>query len=289
MGVTGILAGISGLSDNDIYGTRPSIPDYPELDAAQKKAITDNRAALPDIQDLAHSVNTFNASEIEAMLKHVIPDLSSINSGASGAIDSMVHGQIPADVASLIERKSAERSVAGGFSGSGMSHNLSARDLGLTSLQLVQQGLSSADRWIASARAAQAPVYDVSKMFVSPAEQFAANEGKYQRDLYANTIAAAPNPAARGSFDSEMSFIGMVLSAYGGGAGYQGKYQGTPSPYGGGYGGGSPWGGGAGSSYIPAGGGGGGYGDYNNSQSAQEYSKAAESGGFENSGGVGFF
>ena len=79
---------------------------------------------------------------------------------------------------------------------------------------------------------------DVTSMFISPAQKFSAMEAKWQRDLYAETMAAAPDPAMRGQFDAEMEIIGMVLSAYGGGAGYKNTYQQQPPPGRGGGGGG---------------------------------------------------
>lgn len=227
VGITGILQGVSGAgTDEELFGTKPKIPDYPLLEDAQNEALRNDESIFDRASKLTSRVNSFNQDEIERMLRHTIPDISAINTKASARISDMVGGAIPQDIQDLISRKAAERGIAGGFNGSGMHRNLAARDLGLTSLQLVQQGLSSADRWIESARRNQmAPLSDVTSMFVSPAQQFAANESKFQRDLYAATLAAAPDPAKRGAWDSEMSFLGMVLSAYGGGAGYQNTYR----------------------------------------------------------------
>jgi hypothetical protein len=53
---------------------------------------------------------------------------------------ALVNGQIPADVLGQVQRGDAEGALFNGFGDSGMSRNLTARDLGLTSLQLMQQG-----------------------------------------------------------------------------------------------------------------------------------------------------
>jgi hypothetical protein len=224
MPITSILRGLGGQgTKEEIYGKKPIVPDYPTLEKAQQDAANNNKNILPDAQEIAAKVNTFNQGELERMLKEAIPGLDSLQAGASASLNSMVRGELPPDVAALIERKSAESAVSGGFSGSGFHRNLTARDLGLTSLQLTQQGLSSAERWIAAARQYQvAPMSDVTAMFVSPAQQFASAEGKFQRDLYAAQIEAAPNPAARGAWQDEMEMIGMILSIYGGGGGYKG-------------------------------------------------------------------
>jgi hypothetical protein len=225
MPVTSIIRGLGGFgTKEEIYGRKVVVPDYPELDAAQRQAVKADRAIIPDVEDLAREVNTMNAAEIERLLKSIIPDLGQINTNVSETIASWTRGEPGSGVENLIARKSAERAVAGGFGGSGMHRNLEARDLGLTSLQVFEKGMASAERWVASVLNTQAPAFDVTSMFISPAQQFSANEAKWQRDLYAETMAAAPNPAARGAFDSEMELIGMVLSAYGGGSGYKQSY-----------------------------------------------------------------
>ena len=56
---------------------------------------------------------------------------------------SMIRGEIPDDVVAEIERVTAEKSIQGGFSGQA-ARNLTSRDLGLTSLELSQQGIQNA-------------------------------------------------------------------------------------------------------------------------------------------------
>lgn len=227
VGFTGLVQRIGGAgSDEDLYGKKVEVPDYPTLDKAQRDAVAANKAIIPDATEVGARVNEFNQEQLEKMLREAIPELSNINALAGKNITSMLRGELPPDVANLIERKSAERAVSGGFAGSGVHRNLSARDLGLTSLDLTQKGLSSAERWIAGARQNQvAPLYDVTSMFVSPELQFAAAEGKFQRDLYAETMKAAPDPAKRGAWHTQLGFMGQVLGMFGGGTfgGFEGQ------------------------------------------------------------------
>lgn len=107
-----------------------------------------------------------------ARMKQLIPDLDTINAGVSGNIASMVSGQIPSDVAAQVARSGAAKAFAGGFGGSQRAGGLVARDLGLTSLQLTQQGLDSASRWLSTARSTMnAPQMDVTSMFITPQQQ----------------------------------------------------------------------------------------------------------------------
>ena len=249
MPITGIIQDWGGFgTDEELYGRRVKVPEYPELEEAQKDAAAANKKILPELQDIATSVNTFNQAEIQRLIKLSMPDLDEINQNISSNILEWSKGNLGKGVEDLVARKTAEQAVAGGYGGSGMHRSLTARDLGLTSLEMTSKALSSAERWTASVRQNQtAPTYDVTSMFISPAQKFAANEAKWQRDLYAETMAAAPNPTMRGEFDSEMAMIGMILSVYGGGGGYQNTYRqptaGKPYEQGGG-------GGGGGNNYI---------------------------------------
>ena len=60
----------------------------------------------------------------------------------SAANASLLKGEIPADVASAVRRAASESSIVGGIFGSS-ARNLSARDLGKTSVDIKQQGISN--------------------------------------------------------------------------------------------------------------------------------------------------
>ncbi len=57
-----------------------------------------------------------------------------------------------------------------------------------------------------------------SSMFISPEMQF-------NRDTLAAGIAAAPDPAIRGAFDTEMGVLGMAAGMFGSQVGYRNTYQ----------------------------------------------------------------
>jgi hypothetical protein len=182
-------------------GKKPQVPDWKDvsLEAAQKEAVRANKATLPEFEDVAAEANSFNQTQLEKMLKESIPNLDDINFAAGENILSAVRGEVPDDVSALVGRRAAESAVKGGYYGSGMHRNLELRDLGLTSLQRMREGMDSASRWIASVRASQtAPMMDVTSMFISPEQQFQATfqnqEAKFNRDWMENKIAAMPDP-----------------------------------------------------------------------------------------------
>lgn len=226
----GLFQGITGGSD--FYGSKPIVPDVAE---AQQKTIRANLAAITPSKQVARGVNVFQQGELQRMLKN-IPGYQDLYDQTRQLISSQLRGELPSDVQDLIKRSTAEKAVAGGYAGSQFGRNLTARDLGLTSLQLTQQGLDSASRWMASSIATQMPErFDVSSMFVPVEMQFG-------RDWLQSQIEAAPDPVQRGRFDTEMEILGMALSAYSGGSGYKSTYKPSYSegPSGGwGYGAGS--------------------------------------------------
>jgi len=87
---------------------------------------------------------------------------------------------------------------------------------------LAGQGVNSMQAWDALARR---DMLDPGSMFVTPGQGLGvatsnAEQSLAQRQRQFN-VDAAPDPVAKGIFDSTMSVIGMVLSAYGGGGGYK--------------------------------------------------------------------
>ena len=211
------------------YGKKPTVPELTpiDVDATQQATVAGNQASFADIAKLAAGVNTFNQDQLSALIDRTLGP--GVRQSIQDNLAAQARGEIPRDVQDAIYRGGAERSTAtNAFGGGGFTRNIEARDLGLTSLDITNKALSSAESWLASAKA---PTFDVTSMFITPMQQSAANTDQFNRNLLAAKTAAAPDPVERGQFDSSMALIGMVLSMYGGGAGYQGTYKpDTPSP-----------------------------------------------------------
>jgi uncharacterized protein YcfJ len=208
-------------------GDKPRVPDWEDvsLSGSQREAFNANKNLLPESMEMAGSVNTFNANEIERLIRLANPEFDGIRSKYLSNMDDMLSGKLPGDVQNLIERKTAEQAVAGGFTGSGMHRNLSTRDLGLTSLQMTDKGMGAAERWIEQARVqARVPMMDVTSMFISPQQQFEANwrnaENRYNNQWLKNKIDAMPDPkdAAIGQWmqQTDNAIFGTALSVAGG-------------------------------------------------------------------------
>lgn len=212
------------------FGDKPKVPQFKPVDvsAEQLAAISGNLAALPGAENLASKVNTFNQAELEKLLAVALPGFENIRNRIGQNINSLVSGEIPDDVSNAVQRNAAVRSLYGGYGGTGMARNLTARDLGLTSLTLTDKGLDSATRWLASS--AVAPRFDVTSMFVSPTTRIQTkmfnSENQFNRDWLANQVKAAPDPFMRAlgqafinDENSIMSMAGSAAGAAGGGGG----------------------------------------------------------------------
>lgn len=234
MAVAGGLSGLAGDS-RDVYGTRPVVPGPIDYEGALADTIRTNINLIPSLRDLG----TQSTQLYSQMMETAYPGITNLKDTGTRQIGSFLRGEVPEDVRRQLQQAAAERSASSGTSGSPFSRALEARDLGLTSLNLIQGGLSAAERWIAQARS---QTFDFSRMFYNPEDTQRQAENEWQRQWLAAQVAASPDPEARGRFDSGMALLGMVLSAYGGGPGYQGTYhspyQGGNSAYGTGGGGG---------------------------------------------------
>src|ERR1700744_3226326 len=147
MGLAGNLLG------NLLGGTsKPSVPAWQNISLPQQQAaaIAANTAALPGTEALVSSSNQFSHDQISKMLEQAIPGYNSIVGSASSNIESMLKGEIPTDVSQAVQSSDAAQAIGGGYAGTGAAKNLVARDLGLTSLNLTQQGINSAQSWISS-------------------------------------------------------------------------------------------------------------------------------------------
>lgn len=229
---------------------KPQTYKPPTLAESQAASVAGNRAVLPEAERLGSEINRYNQDELLKALRGAIPGYDELVAGISGNIASGLKGEIPDDVSDAVQNSAAARALAGGYGGSGMSGNLVARDLGLTSYGISQKALDSAQRWLVTgSQALTAPRFDVSRAFVSPVEQFRADterEGNmfnYRR--YLEKIRITPEPwekAVEGLLDwvattglsvasMGVGNIGGMMGGQGGGGAGGGKApSGNPTP-----------------------------------------------------------
>lgn len=180
-----------------VFGTKPQVAPFEPL-------------SLNQAQAQAVSTNLGNSQSIMAMLDRFVPGFTDmIRQGTSNSL-SLEHGIIPADVQAQVQRSDAYQALMGGFSGTDMSKALSARDFGLTSLNLQQMGANSAQQWAKLAESSYSP------FMITTGQQAAAtaanNAGQQATQQYQYNVNAAPDPGAAGIFNLQAALGSQALS-----------------------------------------------------------------------------
>lgn len=216
-----------------LFGKKPKLPDLPEvnLQEEQRKSIAGNKSMLPELMGLAREVNAFNQEETMKAREASLPGYKNVLSKTQEQLMSQLKGEIPKDVQDLIQNQSAARALGGGYGGSGASRNLVARDLGLTSMGIIDKGLAAADRWLTTgSRYLTGPTFDVTSAFISPMQQanFSVSERntKWNYQWFKNQLDAQPEPWQQ-AIDQittwlESSATSYASAAMGGGGGMGG-------------------------------------------------------------------
>lgn len=218
MAITGLIADQMG-GENAIFGKRPEVPKSPDYGEYVGKALDSDIFNMPKIEELASKATMLYRD----MLNISSPGATDLIDKGTANINSMLSGELPADVQAQISKYGDEASRAGGYGGSLFAGAKTARDLGMTSLDMSQRGLAAAERWLAQAHGR---TFDFSRMFLDKGDAIRQAEFNWSRDWLDAQVKAGPDPGARGSFDSEMNLIGMALGAFGGnGGGYTGQYR----------------------------------------------------------------
>lgn len=200
-----------------LYGSKPV---YKSPEEAAREATSANLANLPEAQKLAAGVNTFNQDQLMAMLRKAIPGFDEKLKLSGDVITARLQGKFTNSELNELQLAAASRGVSRGTGGGSPFDKADlARELGLNRYEETQRSLDSFTRWSESAaRLTQPAMFNLASSFIPVEMQYGHNK------LVAD-VKAAPNPADRGYFDSKMAFAGMILSAYGGGAGYTQGYK----------------------------------------------------------------
>jgi hypothetical protein len=172
----------------NIMAQDPKVPAFKPVNTQREQAaaIAGNVANFSDISKLAGETNAFNQTQLNQMLEQGSPGYAALMGGIRDKASSFLSGEIPQDVQDQIGRNAAYKSLSGGYSGSGMARNLVARDLGLTSLDIIGKGIDAGTRWAATARAATADQFNPASMFITPEQRIQTKmfntAGSFQRD-----------------------------------------------------------------------------------------------------------
>lgn len=211
------------------FGRKPEIPQLPGIDPSriQAETISANRDSLPGLETIANQVNSFNTQQNLGMLSKALEFLAPGQLKQVQDLNaSRLRGEVPADVAAAVQRRSSAQAILGGYGGgSGIGRNLSARDFGRTSMEIQDSGIAGVG--FLAGLAPETPLFDMSSMFFTPQQRlqsaFEERSQQFQRNLLAEQVAAAPDPATAAlgkeidRFFNTAASVGMSYAGMGGG------------------------------------------------------------------------
>lgn len=218
-----------------VFGAKPDQAKFKKLklNEEQSKSIAGNIENFGQIAALGDKYREFMTSQQNQLLPGYSDTLALGQKGAKQLLstgEQFLTGELPPDVKAAVERSSAYQSFAGGYGGSGMAHGLTARDLGLTSLDLMKQGASmigqggnSAQQWAAIARG---DMFEPGSMLTNPNQtaNFDLQNAilDQQSRQFGFNLKAAPDPTAAGISNTIMSVLGAYMGGGMGGMGGKG-------------------------------------------------------------------
>jgi len=186
----------------DIFGRRP---DQIDLGESVRNAAQANIGNLGINQDFAQRANTSITDEAIRRASQFDPNFRENVRGLSAQARSLINGEIPEDVLQQITRNRAQLNAGQGVPGS--QRQATARDLGLTSLGLQQQGASLFTQ-INAIRDSVDPIsrqIGLNQLQISPQAQIEA-------DLANNISRSSADPIAAQLFQN--SYAGLREEAF---------------------------------------------------------------------------
>ncbi len=209
-GGAGNLPGTTAYNYDPRFG---GIPGVPSPGGTQQQAISSNIGNLGSLYNLGSSLNQFTAQQAPTSLNLNLPNYQQNLATQSQDVMSKLKGQIPQDVANQLQQFGAERGVGTGSIGSPNSEAATLRALGLTSLDIQNQGMQQFGQQIA--QTPQGAQFNPFNFLITPEQQ---QQAQYQ----ANLLNAAPVP-------SSAQYAGLNAFQQGRGQGFQGFPSSAPS------------------------------------------------------------
>lgn len=229
----GAALGIGG----SLLKKKPKIPTYKPVNqqAAQESAIAANLASFGKASELADMTAQADQERLDSILASIYPQYRETALSAGSAIQDMIAGRLPNQDQQMTMRRAAERSMLGGYANTGAGRNLTARDLGLRSLQMTQAGLGAFNQLSSNVRS-NLTVNPLSTAFsYMSVPQYVQNKIGENQFSYQALVGKRQSDAAN-SFQSRLagglsSVGGMMMgSAMMGGFGSTGTQMQTPTP-----------------------------------------------------------
>lgn len=186
--------------------------------------VSGQASQIPGLSALTGASNDATNSQFRNAIGQVLPGYQNALNTSMANTNSFLNGQLPADVISQIQRSSAFRALQGGYgAGSGMGLSGTARDLGLTSLQLTQLGQQNLGQDLGFANLLTPGRLSPSNLLLNPS-QVAGLDAQNNIVNYKNSTSQSPFDQFLGSLPS-LAIQGGLDYATGGVGGASGIFS----------------------------------------------------------------
>lgn len=192
------IANLPGIQQGDVYG---------EIEKSRGSA-----------ENIESRRNAFAREELRRMLGETIPGYEEGQAQRTRNAMALMRGEIPADVQEMIQRSTAARAVTGGYGGAPAGRNLTARDLGRTSLDMMNMGQQQFAGILGST-----PRPEMANLMLTPSQILALRSRERTQKMDAMGQAAMAKGAteawAKGLSDVGGALMGGGFGGMGGGGG----------------------------------------------------------------------
>tara|TARA_R110000822_G_scaffold144715_3_gene283538 strand:- start:2166 stop:2921 length:756 start_codon:yes stop_codon:yes gene_type:complete len=206
-------------ASKDRAGAR-GVANMPGLDVGS--AVGEAGKLAPQTRELEAQRNAFNRAQLLESLGLQIPGYQEGQAQRTQNAMSLLRGELPPDLAAQIQRNTASKALTGGYAGSQAARNLTARDLGRTSLDLQQAGAQQFSNILGTTPLSPLANYEFTPQMI--ANLRAEERAKKQAAL----LGSYNMPSAGGVGSQYLGSLGSGLTSVGFGA--LGQMGGAASP-----------------------------------------------------------
>lgn len=182
-------------------------------------AIGEAEQLAPRTRELEAQRNAFARAQLLESLGIQVPGYQEAQAKRTENALALLRGELPPDVLAQVQRQAAARSLAGGYAGSQAAANLTARDIGRTSLALQQAGNQQFANILGTT-----PLSQVANYEFTPQDVARLREAERIARMNA-LIGVASMPSATGVVGQGLGSLGSGLTNLGFGA--LGQYYGA--------------------------------------------------------------
>lgn len=218
LAVGGIGAAVGANQASKDRAAARAAANLPGLDIAS--TIGEAEQLTPRTRELEAQRNAFARAQLLESLGIQVPGYQEAQAKRTENALALLRGELPPDVLAQVQRQSAARSLAGGYAGSQAARNLTARDIGRTSLALQQAGGQQFANILGTTPLAQMANYEFTPQMIANIR--AEERAKKQAGLMGVTTM----PSAGGIASGYMGSLGSGLTNLGFGALGQGGFGG---------------------------------------------------------------